>query len=143
MGLEKALRVSHFPLFLYKLQSWSYAQGSWVTNSYSSGPVLRVSYCWCRTISCTAPILSFMKALSFNIQGPKVNNSRRTIRGPNKVDMRVVNQGEELNQDSNQPWLFSFSLFCLASPSLTLAIESLTTSGMAFSMCFPMFHTPR
>uniref|UniRef100_A0A0V1KH84 Uncharacterized protein n=1 Tax=Trichinella nativa TaxID=6335 RepID=A0A0V1KH84_9BILA len=32
-----------------------------------------------------------MKAISlFNMQGPK-------------VDMRVVNQGEELNQDSNQP----------------------------------------
>ena len=96
---------SLIPLFfLYKFQSWSYTQGSWVTNSYSSGPVLRVSYCWHRTISCTAPILSFMKAISlFNMQGPKVNNSRRTIRGPNKVDMRVVNQGEELNQDSNQP----------------------------------------
>jgi hypothetical protein len=45
-----------------------------------------------------------MKDISlFNMQGPKVNNSRRTTRGPNKVDMRVVNQGEELNQDSNLP----------------------------------------
>ena len=36
----------------------------------------------------------FMKAISlFNMQGLKVNNNRRTIRGPNKVDMRVVNQG--------------------------------------------------
>ena len=52
-GMEKALRVPLIPpIFLYKLQSWSYAQGSWVTNSYSSGPVLRVSYCWSRTISC-------------------------------------------------------------------------------------------
>ena len=45
------------------------------------------------------------------MQGPKVNNSRRTIRGPNKVDMRVVNQGEELNQDYKPALtLFSFSL---------------------------------
>jgi hypothetical protein len=45
-----------------------------------------------------------MKALSlFNMQGPKVNNSRRTIRGLNTVDRRVINQGEELNQDSNPP----------------------------------------
>ena len=45
-----------------------------------------------------------MKAINlFNEQGPEVNNSRRTIRGPNKVDMRVVNQGEELNQDLNPP----------------------------------------
>jgi hypothetical protein len=40
-----------------------------------------------------------MKALSlFNMQGLKVNNCRRTIRGPNTVDMRVVNPGEELNE---------------------------------------------
>ena len=39
----------------------------------------------------------FLTHLSF------YNNSRRTIRGPNKVDMRVVNQGKELNHDSNQP----------------------------------------
>lgn len=43
-----------------------------------------------------------MKAIRlFSMQGMKVNNSRRTVRGPNKVDMGVVNQGEELNQDSN------------------------------------------
>ena len=143
MGLEKALRVPHCPLFLYKLQSWSYTQGSWVTNSYSPVPVLRISHCWHRTISCTAPILFFVKAISlFNMQGPKVNNSRRTIRGPNKVDMRVVNQGEELNQDSNWHRLF-LSLLCLSIPSLTLSIESLTTPGMVFSMCFLMFHMPR
>jgi hypothetical protein len=38
----------------------------------------------------------------FNGQGPKVSNSRRTVRAPNKVDMRVFNQGEELNQEWNQ-----------------------------------------
>jgi hypothetical protein len=37
------------------------------------------------------------------MQGPKVNNGRKKISDPNKVDMRVVNQGEELIQDSNQP----------------------------------------
>jgi hypothetical protein len=42
--------------------------------------------------------------------------------------MRVVNQGEELNQDLNQPWLCSLSPFHLANPSLTLDIESLTTT---------------
>jgi hypothetical protein len=89
---EIALRVCHstLPFFVQ-----SPIVGSWVTHSYSSGPVSRVSYCWHRTISCTAPILSFMKAISlFNMQGPKVNNSRRTIKGPNKVDMRVFNQVE-------------------------------------------------
>ena len=41
----------------------------------------------------------FMKAIRlFRVQGLKVSNCRRTIRGPNKVDMRQVNQGEELNQ---------------------------------------------
>ena len=43
-----------------------------------------------------------MKAIRlFIMQGPTVNNSMRNIRGTNKVDMRVVNQGEELNQDLN------------------------------------------
>jgi hypothetical protein len=94
VGLENPSGSLILPLFLHKLQSWS----------YSSGPFLRVSYCWPRTISYTAPTLSFMTAISlFNVQGSEVNNSRRTTRGPNKVDMRVVNQGEELNQDSNQP----------------------------------------
>ena len=46
----------------------------------------------------TAPILSFIKAINvFNMQHPKINNSWRTIRGPNKEDMRVVKQGEALN----------------------------------------------
>jgi hypothetical protein len=104
VGLENHLGSLIPCLFSYKLQSWNYAQGSWVTNSYSSDPVLRVSDCWHRTISYSVPILSFIKAINlFNIQCPKVNNSRRTTRGPNKVDMRVVNQEEELNQDSNQP----------------------------------------
>ena len=63
------------------------------------------------------------------------------IRGPNNAEIKVVTQGELLNQDSNQPCLCS--LFCLANPSLTLAIESLTIPEMVSSMCFLMFHNPR
>jgi hypothetical protein len=45
VGLEYPLGSFSPPLFLYKFQSWSYAQGSCVPNLYSSGSVLRVSYC--------------------------------------------------------------------------------------------------
>ena len=101
-GWKKPLG-SLIPLvLLYKLQSWSCTQGFLVT--YSSGPIFSVSYCWHRTINCTTSILFFSKAISLlRIQGPMVNNSRTTNRGPNKVNMRVVNQGEELNQGSNKP----------------------------------------
>lgn len=82
--LAKALR------FLYTSSNLGATlRGSLVTNLHSSGPVHTVSYCWLRTISYTVPILSFMKVINlFNTQGPKVNSSRRTIKGPNKVDMR-------------------------------------------------------
>ena len=44
-----------------------------------------------------------MKATNlFSKHGPKVSSSNEIIRGPTKEDMRVVNQGDELNQDSNQ-----------------------------------------
>ena len=43
------------------------------------------------------------------------------IKGLHREEIRVVNQGELLNQDSNQPWVFFLSLFHLASPSFTLA----------------------
>ena len=56
----------------------------------------------------------FMKVISlFNKHGPKVSSESKIIRGPAKEDMRVVNQGDELNQDSNQLLRhisFSFSL---------------------------------
>ena len=60
------------------------------------------------------------------------------IKGLHREEIRVVNQGELLNQRSNQPWVCSLSLFCLASPSLTLAIESLSLawSPVCASQCF-------
>ena len=52
----------------------------------------------------------------------------------------MINQRGEFNQDSNQPGLCSLSsLYCLASPSLILSIESLTTpewSPVCASQCF-------
>ena len=38
----------------------------------------------------------------FSKHGLRVSSSNKIIRGPTKEDMRVVNQGDELNQDSNQ-----------------------------------------
>ena len=44
-----------------------------------------------------------MKATNlFSKHGPRVSSSNKIIRGPTKEDMRIVNQGDELNQDSNQ-----------------------------------------
>ena len=44
-----------------------------------------------------------MKATNlFSKHGLKVRSSNKIIRGPTKEDIRVVNQGDELNQDSNQ-----------------------------------------
>jgi hypothetical protein len=57
-----------------------------------------------KVISCIVPMHSLIKVTKwFKMQGSKVSNSRRTIRSPNKVDMRVVNQGEELHQVLKQP----------------------------------------
>ena len=55
----------------------------------------------------------------FNMQGPivKINNS--IMRGHNREEIRVVNQGEVLNQDSNHDCPFSLSCFSLLRPSLT------------------------
>ena len=47
--------------------------------------------------------------------------------GPIKVESRVVSQGEFWNHDSNQPCWASRSLFLCSSPSLNLAMDSLTT----------------
>ena len=44
-----------------------------------------------------------MKATNlFSKHGLRVSSSNKIIRGPTKEDMRVVNQGNELNQDSSQ-----------------------------------------
>ena len=47
--------------------------------------------------------------------------------GPSREEIKVVSQGDELNQDWNKPCAASRSFFRFANPSLTLAIESLTT----------------
>ena len=54
-------------------------------------------------MSCTVLMQLLMKATNlFSKHGPKVSSSNKIIRGPSKEDMRVANQGDELNQDSNQ-----------------------------------------
>ena len=63
----------------------------------------------------------------FKIQCPKVKLSKILIRGSDKVEIKVVNHEEVVNQDSNNPLFCSMSLFLFASPSLTLANESFTT----------------
>lgn len=42
------------------------------------------------------------------------------------MEIKVVSQGKELNQDSNQLWLALPSFLYLANPSLTFVMESLT-----------------
>lgn len=75
-----------------------------------------------------ASSLSFIKCTNlFKIQGPKVSNMTRIKSRPSRVEIKVVSQGHELNQDSNEHWWASHSLLCLASPSLTLAMDTLTT----------------
>ena len=65
-------------------------------------------------MSCTALMQFLMKATNlFSKHGPRVSSSNKIIRGPTKEDMRAVNQGDELNQDSHQflrHCSFSFSL---------------------------------
>ena len=60
------------------------------------------------TLSCTMlmwPLIKFINL--FSRHGLKVNSKSKMIRGPAREDLRVVSQGDELNQDSN----FSLSLF--------------------------------
>ena len=60
------------------------------------------------TLSCTMlmrPLIKFINL--FSRHGLKVNGKSKVIRGPAREDMRVMSQGDELNQDSN----FSLSLF--------------------------------
>lgn len=75
-----------------------------------------------------APSLSFINYTNlFKIQGPKVSNVTKIKSGPSRVEIKVVSQGHELNQDSNKPWWASHFVLCLVSPSLTLAMDTLTT----------------
>ena len=53
------------------------------------------------------------------MHGPKVSNNINIMSGPRRVEIKVVNQEERWNQDSNQPCWASHFLFCWASLSLT------------------------
>ena len=71
--------------------------------SPAKGTVCRAAYWDLSTMSCTVLMQLLMKATNlFSKHGPKVSCSNKIIRGPATEDMRVVNQGDELNQDSNQ-----------------------------------------
>ena len=71
--------------------------------SPAKGTVGKAVYWDLRTMSCTALMRLLMKATNlFSKHGPKVSSSNEIARGPTKEDMRVSNQGDELNQDSNQ-----------------------------------------
>ena len=73
------------------------------TLSPAKRTVCRAAYWDLSTMSCTLLMRLLMKATNlFSKHGPKVSSSNEIIRGPTKEDMRVVNQGDELNQDSNQ-----------------------------------------
>lgn len=43
------------------------------------------------------------------------------------VEIRMVNPGDELSSDLNQPWACPHSLLRFANPSLTLASDPFTT----------------
>ena len=60
------------------------------------------------------------------IQGPKVRMSIKIIIGPVIVEIRVVNQGDQLNQLSNQFCRDSNSFGHLANLSLSLSRVSVT-----------------
>ena len=80
------------------------------------------------TISWVVSSRCLTKAKSlFRRQGPKVKSSSRIMSGPIKDESRVVSQGEFWNHDLDQLRWASHSLFLRSSPSVTLAIDSLTT----------------
>ena len=71
--------------------------------SPAKGTVGKAVYWDLRTMSCTALMQLLMKATNlFSKHGLKVSSDNKIIKGPTKEDMRVANQGDELNQDSNQ-----------------------------------------
>ena len=71
--------------------------------SPAKGTVGRAVYWDLSTMSCSTLMQLLMKATNlFSKHGPKVSSSNKILRGPTKEDMRVANQGDELNQDSNQ-----------------------------------------
>ena len=55
-------------------------------------------------MTCMVFILSLTKATSlFKIHGPKESRRKKIIRGPARVDISVVKQGDLLNQFSYHP----------------------------------------
>ena len=91
----------HSPLFLDHTEESS--SGSWDT----------VWYCCQSMNSCTVFMHSFTKATSLLIMHrPKVSINRSTNRGPSNVEIRVVNQGDCWNQDSNHPFEPHILFFC-------------------------------
>ena len=71
--------------------------------SFTRGGFGRTAYWDLSTISCTMLIRPLIKFINlFSKHSPKVNSKSKMIRGPAREDMRVVSQGDELNQDSNQ-----------------------------------------
>ena len=69
----------------------------------TKGTIGRAAYWGLSTMSYTVLMRLLMKATNlFSKHGLKVSSSNKIIRGPTKKDMKVANQGDELNQDSNQ-----------------------------------------
>ena len=94
MVVKSLSRVPLFPT------PWTIAYQAPPSMGFSVGKAV---YWDLPTMSCTALMRLLMKAANlFSKHGPKVISSNKIIRGPAKEDMRVVNQGDELNQDSNQ-----------------------------------------
>ena len=104
---------------------WPGWQGASAVNFVSVGSPW---YCCRNTISWTVSSRCLIKAKSlFKRQGPKFKSNRRIMNGPIKVESRVVSQGEFWNHDLDQLHWASHSLFLRSSPSVTLAMDSLST----------------
>ena len=107
------LKWSHFEFFFHISPSLcSYGRPNHGSSISSVGTV---EYWDLSNARWTVLNLSFTTdIILFNMQGPivKINNSR--MRGPNREEIRVVNQGEVLNQDSTMIVHFLFLVFaCL------------------------------
>ena len=71
--------------------------------SFTGGGFGRAAYWDLSTLNCTMLMRPLIKFIDLFIRHClKVNSKSKMIRGPAREDMRVVSQGDELNQDSNQ-----------------------------------------